>query len=93
MALKMRVVAAGDAAHFSRQNTHDTKPLVLISMSPDFKAAFMAWRTQSESTLPTRVNMRQRAYFMVPTPLSRHFFAISFMFFRCFVLSEVFCEA
>ena len=68
MALKMRVVAAGDAAHFSRQKTRETKPLVLISMSPDFKAAFMAWRTQSESTLPTRVNMRQRAYFMVPTP-------------------------
>jgi hypothetical protein len=48
-------------------------PLFLISVSPDFKAAFMAWRVQSESTLPTRVNMRQRAYFMVPTPLSRHF--------------------
>jgi hypothetical protein len=52
---------------------HETKPLVLMSMFPDFKAAFMAWRAQSESTLPTRVNMRQRAYFMVPTPLSRHF--------------------
>lgn len=68
-------------------------PLFLISMPPDFKAAFMAWRVQSESTLPTRVNMRQRAYFMVPTPFRAIFFALSFMFFRCFVWSEVFCEA
>jgi hypothetical protein len=37
----------------------------MILLSSDFRAAFRAWRMRSESTLPTRVNMRQRAYFMV----------------------------
>jgi hypothetical protein len=81
------------AFHIWKQGISDSFHL----FSPDFKAAFKAWRARSESkrpfsapiyiitisaisrpyfrspcsdapvagTLPTRVNMRQRAYFMV----------------------------